>query len=148
MRGHAFAFSTTATECQRKISHLLRNQIQKEKLAAVEPLLKSRVCSPWAESAVHEEQNAKHYYVSGMVQGVGYRYFVERAAKYLKLAGYVRNLRDGRVETYAIGPAESLTALRQTLERGPKGASVTGVTVEDATIELNHADAFSIEYDA
>ncbi len=97
---------------------------------------------------MHEEHNAKRYYVSGMVQGVGYRYFVERAAKYLKLAGYVRNLRDGRVEAYAIGPAESLTALRQTLERGPKGASVAGVTEEDATIELKFANAFSIEYDA
>ncbi len=127
---------------------MLRNQIQKEKLAPAEALLKSRVCSSWAGSVVHEEQNAKRYYVSGMVQGVGYRYFVERAAKYLKLAGYVRNLRDGRVEAYAIGPAESLTALRQTLERGPKGASVTDVTEEDATIEMNYADAFSIEYDA
>ena len=57
-------------------------------------------------------------------------------------------VRDGRVEAYAIGPAESLTALRQTLERGPKGASVTGVTEEDATIEPNYAAAFSIEYDA
>ena len=148
MRGQALAFSATATECQQKISHLLRNQIQKEKLAAVAALLKSRVCSSRAESAVHEEQNAKRYYVSGMVQGVGYRYFVERAAKHLKLAGYVRNLRDGRVETYAIGPPESLSTLRQTLERGPKGASVTSVTEEDATIELKYADAFSIEYDA
>ena len=111
-------------------------------------LLESVVCSSWSQSVVHEEHNAKRYYVSGMVQGVGYRYFVERAAKYLKLAGYVRNLRDGRVEAYAIGPAESLTALRQTLERGPKGASVAGVTEEDATIELKFANAFSIEYDA
>jgi acylphosphatase len=148
MRGQSFAFGPTAAECQRKISHPLRNQIQKERLAAAEALLKSRVCCPWAESVVHEEQNAKRYYVSGMVQGVGYRYFVERAAKYLKLAGYVRNLRDGRVEAYAIGPAESLAALRQTLERGPKGASVMSVTEEDATIEQNHAIAFSIEYDA
>jgi acylphosphatase len=97
---------------------------------------------------VHEEQNAKRYYVSGMVQGVGYRYFVERAAKHLELAGYVRNLRDGRVEAYAIGPAAALTVLRQTLERGPKGSSVTGVTEEDATIEQQYADAFAIEYDA
>jgi len=147
MRGRALAFSATAEVCPRKISHLPRNGAQKDTFEAAGALLKSRVCSSRAESAVHEEQNAKRYYVSGMVQGVGYRYFVERAAKHLKLAGYVRNLRDGRVEAYAIGPAESLSTLRQTLERGPKGASVTGVTEEDATIELNHADAFSIEYD-
>jgi acylphosphatase len=148
MRGQVVAFSVTATECQRKISHLLRNRIQKERLAAAEALLKSRVCSSWAESAVHEERNAKRYYVSGMVQGVGYRYFVERAARHLQLAGYVRNLRDGRVEAYAIGPAESLTALRQTLERGPKGAFVTSVAEEDATTVLKYAEVFSIEYDA
>lgn len=111
-------------------------------------LLKSRVCSSWAEFVVHEEQNAKRYYVSGMVQGVGYRYFVERAAKHLRVAGYVRNLRDGRVEAYAIGPTASLAALRQTLERGPNGASVTGVAEEDAAIEPKFADRFSIEYDA
>jgi acylphosphatase len=147
MRGRDFAFSATAVKRQRKISHLLRNRPQKEKLAAVEPLLKSRVCSSQAESVVHEEQNAKRYYVSGMVQGVGYRYFVERAAKHLHLAGYVRNLRDGRVEAYAIGPVAALTALRQTLERGPKGSSVTGVTEEDATIDQQYANAFAIEYD-
>jgi acylphosphatase len=148
MRGRVFAFSATAKECQRKISHLHRNGIQKERLAALEALLKSRVCSSQAESAVHEEQNAKRYYVSGMVQGVGYRYFVERAAKHLKVHGYVRNLRDGRVEAYAIGPAASLAALRQTLERGPKGAYVTSVAEEDATIEPQYVDVFSIEYDA
>lgn len=97
---------------------------------------------------MHEEQNAKRYYVSGMVQGVGYRYFVERAAKHLKLTGYVRNLRDGRVEAYAIGSVPALTALRQSLERGPKGASVSGVTDEEAAIEQQYADAFTIEYDA
>jgi acylphosphatase len=148
MRCRTFAFSAAATECQRKISHPPRNGIQKEKAAAAVALLKSRVSGFQVESAVHEEHIAKRYYVSGMVQGVGYRYFAERAAKYLKVAGYVRNLRDGRVEAYAIGPAASLAALRQTLERGPKGASVTNVTEEDATIELKYADAFSIEYDA
>jgi acylphosphatase len=148
MRGRTLAFSATATKCQRKISHPLRNQIQKESLGAAAALLKSRVCSFQAESAVHEEQIAKRYYVSGMVQGVGYRYFAERAAKYLKVGGYVRNLSDGRVEAYAIGSAASLAALRQTLERGPRGASVTTVAEEDATIEPEYAHHFSIEYDA
>lgn len=97
---------------------------------------------------VHEETNAKRYYVSGTVQGVGYRYFAERAAKYLKVMGYVRNLSDGRVEVYAIATAESLSSLRQTLERGPSGASVAGVTEEEAAIEMEFADGFSIEFDA
>ena len=97
---------------------------------------------------MHEEQKAKRYYVSGVVQGVGYRYFAERAAKHLNVRGYARNLRDGRVEVYAIGSVESLAALRRDLERGPRGASVSGVTEEDAAIDANRADGFSIEYDA
>lgn len=97
---------------------------------------------------MHEKLIAKRFYVSGLVQGVGYRYFAERAAKRVKVAGYTRNLRDGRVEVYAIGPVESLAALRRDLERGPSGASVTNVAEEDATIDSKLANNFSIEYDA
>ena len=100
-----------------------------------------------ADFAVLETTSARRYFVSGIVQGVGYRYFVERVAKYLKLAGYVRNLRDGRVEAYAIGPSASLTSLRSSLERGPNGSSVSGVTEEPAEIEQRFAGDFSIEYD-
>jgi acylphosphatase len=97
---------------------------------------------------VHERKNAKRYYVSGSVQGVGYRYFAERAAVQFGIAGYVRNLRDGRVEVYAIGPPDSLASLRQRLERGPIGASVEKVIEEDAPIDPQFEHAFSVEYDA
>lgn len=97
---------------------------------------------------MHEEQIAKRYYISGIVQGVGYRYFAERAAKHLKVAGFTRNLGDGRVEVYAIGPEGSLAALRRDLARGPRGATVSRVTEEVAAIEAKFADEFSIEYDA
>ena len=97
---------------------------------------------------MHERKNAKRYYVSGAVQGVGYRYFAERAASQFGITGYVRNLRDGRVEVYAIGPADSLASLRQRLERGPVGASVKKVTEEDAPIDPQFEHGFSIEYDA
>ena len=97
---------------------------------------------------MQEETNARRFFVSGVVQGVGYRYFVERAAKYLKLTGYVRNLRDGRVETYAVGSTASLDSLRTSLERGPNGSSVTAVTEEPAEIETRFTGSFSIEYDA
>ena len=96
---------------------------------------------------MHAEHNAKRFFVSGTVQGVGYRYFVERAARHLKLAGYVRNLLDGRVEAYAIGDAESLATLRTRLERGPQGSSVSGVIEEAAEIDARFANAFSIDYD-
>jgi len=148
MRPRASAFGDRTSNCYRKIAQRLRNPDQKDRLATARALLKSRVCRAWAESAVQDNTNAKRFYVSGMVQGVGFRYFVERAARHLKLAGYVRNLRDGRVEAYAIGSAESLSSLRMSLERGPGGASVSGVLEEPAEVEIGFTESFSIEYDA
>ncbi|HEY6904909.1 MAG TPA: acylphosphatase [Candidatus Acidoferrales bacterium] len=97
---------------------------------------------------MHERKNAKRYYVSGAVQGVGYRYFAERVAAQLGISGYVRNLRDGRVEVYAIGLADSLASLRRCLERGPVGASVEKVTEEETPIDPRLERGFSIEHDA
>jgi acylphosphatase len=97
---------------------------------------------------VHDEKSSRRYYVSGIVQGVGYRYFAQRAAQWLRVTGYTRNLSDGRVEVYAMGPAESLAALRRELERGPGGASVSSVVEEDTPVDSRHAGSFSIEYDA
>jgi acylphosphatase len=96
---------------------------------------------------VRDEREAKRYYVSGIVQGVGYRYFVQRVASRLGLVGYAKNLRDGRVEVYAVGPAKSLAALRAELERGPGGAAVDGVSEEDAPLNPQFARGFSIEFD-
>lgn len=97
---------------------------------------------------MRDELSSRRYYVSGMVQGVGFRYFVHRAARQLKLTGYVRNLRDGRVEVYAIGTAASLTQLRPELERGPRAASVSGVAEEEAPVDSRFSETFSIEEDA
>lgn len=92
-------------------------------------------------------QAAKVFYVSGIVQGVGFRFFAQRAARRLGLAGYVRNLGDGRVEVYAIGSRDQLLAMRRELECGPRGASVAGVFDEDRAVEDQYAYAFLIEHD-
>jgi acylphosphatase len=97
--------------------------------------------------SVGEEQAARRFYVNGIVQGVGYRYFSQRAAHRLGLMGYAKNLRDGRVEVYAMGPAESLDAFRTNLERGPGTAFVSAVLEEQATADPRFAGEFSIEYD-
>jgi acylphosphatase len=97
-------------------------------------------------TVVREKASAKRYYVSGIVQGVGYRYFAQRAARRLEIAGYTKNLRDGRVEVYAIGSETSHAALRAELERGPLGASVSNVTEEVASLEVRFAQGFSVEY--
>ena len=72
------------------------------------------------------------YLVSGSVQGVGFRWFVARHARSLGLAGYARNLPDGRVEVVVNGPDEVLPALEELLRAGPANAQVA--TVERSTM--------------
>jgi acylphosphatase len=93
------------------------------------------------------ETQAKRFFVSGSVQGVGFRFFAERTALSLGVSGYVRNLYDGRVEVYAIGNAEQIDALKNALQRGPRMATVDGVDEHDADILREYASAFSIERD-
>lgn len=68
-----------------------------------------------------------HVYVEGYVQGVGFRYFVLRAAQALNLTGWVRNLYDGRVEVIAEGELENLNRLLATLRKGPPSSDVRQV---------------------
>jgi acylphosphatase len=91
---------------------------------------------------------ARRYFVSGIVQGVGFRYFTQDEAERLGLGGFVRNLRDGRVEVYAIGPAEKLSRLRSLLERGPRGAMVQNVAEQGAEVEADFAREFNITYES
>ncbi len=86
-----------------------------------------------------------HFLVKGRVQGVGFRWFVHREASELDLHGWVRNTEDGDVEVVAAG-TESLTELRASLQKGPRGSRVDKVIehplVEDEAAGLN---AFKIE---
>jgi acylphosphatase len=96
---------------------------------------------------VSDAAQARRYFISGMVQGVGYRFFAQHAAEKLQVCGFVRNLRDGRVEVYAIGASEHLAELRSMLERGPRFASVTDVREETAQVDSRFANDFIITYD-
>jgi acylphosphatase len=78
---------------------------------------------------------ARRYVISGCVQGVGYRYFAVRAAREMGLAGWVRNLDDGCVECYAIGPARRLEDFEGRLRLGPAHAEVRSVYVEEAALD-------------
>jgi acylphosphatase len=93
-----------------------------------------------------QARESRRFFVSGMVQGVGYRYFAMRAAQRLGVGGYAKNLPDGRVEAYAVGSASKLDEFRSQLERGPQGASVAGVAEEAAPLLQDFAKGFSIEY--
>lgn len=72
------------------------------------------------------------FFVSGRVQGVGYRYGAQQAARRLGVTGWVRNLSDGRVEVYACADAQALGALETWLRQGPAGAEVAAVTRANA----------------
>lgn len=97
---------------------------------------------------VDDEKQTKRYFVSGNVQGVGYRFFVQRVAAKLGLGGYARNLLDGRVEVLAIGSPVQLNALKTELERGPRFASVSAVREEEAQPSPLFETRFVIEPDA
>ena len=72
---------------------------------------------------------AKRFLVSGRVQGVGFRYFVQDHASVEGVHGYVRNLPDGRLEAVIEGDEESVVRIERALRRGPSGARVDGVVV-------------------
>ena len=89
---------------------------------------------------------ARRYVVTGRVQGVGYRNFVEHTAEKVRVDGYVRNRRDGSVEVFAMGAPEELLKLRKALERGPMMAEVTHVAEEPSQVETKYAGNFTVEF--
>ncbi len=80
-------------------------------------------------------RSARRWYISGQVQGVGYRYFAQKSAAALGLAGYARNLADGRVEVYASGAPEALSEFAARLRTGPRYSDVRGVEEQEAALE-------------
>lgn len=77
------------------------------------------------------EQTAVRCFVSGRVQGVGFRAATARRARELSLAGVARNLADGRVEVTACGEASAIASLVSWLWQGPPLAHVRAVEIED-----------------
>ena len=87
---------------------------------------------------------AKRFLVRGRVQGVGFRWFVEREAHMLGIAGWVRNNHDGSVEVLAQGTRDQLSGLHGRLREGPRAARVDGVEVSDAS-PVDGMSSFRIE---
>lgn len=75
---------------------------------------------------------ARRVVVRGRVQGVGYRFTMVGVAAHAGVHGWVRNRRDGTVEAFVQGDGTAVLAVVAWCERGPDGAAVTGVDVEDA----------------
>lgn len=90
----------------------------------------------------NESVSAKRYFVRGRVQGVGFRWFVEKCANNIGVRGWTRNLDDGRVEVYAVGTRAELDQLSSFLHKGPAASEVRGV--EEAEAELEKVSGFYI----
>lgn len=78
--------------------------------------------------------NAVHVRITGIVQGVGYRYWTEQAARARGLSGWVRNRRDGSVEAVIAGPDEAIDEMLKAFRVGPPASEVEDVIVELAEI--------------
>jgi acylphosphatase len=83
-------------------------------------------------STEKSQPQARRFLVRGRVQGVGFRWFVEREAHILQIAGWVRNNHDGSVEVLAMGTLEQLAGLRSRLQEGPRAARVDEVEESEA----------------
>ncbi len=76
-------------------------------------------------------------FVSGRVQGVGFRYFVRRQAEAEHLGGYVRNLPDGRVEFLLQGDGDALERVIERIRRGPSFARVSELVIDEIDVSEN-----------
>jgi len=79
-----------------------------------------------------EDMQARRFVVRGRVQGVGFRWFVEREAHILGIAGWVRNNTNGSVEIMAQGTRDQISGLRSRLREGPRAARVDAVEESEA----------------
>ncbi len=86
----------------------------------------------------------RHYIISGLVQGVFYRASAQEQARLLGLKGWVKNLRDGRVEAVACGDEQQLARYESWLRQGPPMAQVKNLDIHDLAHET--FDDFSVHY--
>ena len=83
--------------------------------------------------------------VIGRVQGVGFRFFVERMAVLLGLTGWVCNLADGNVKVLAVGTPDKIADFLLTLQEGPNMARVDDVKYSIESVNYNEDDSFEIK---
>lgn len=87
-----------------------------------------------------------HAFLSGRVQGVGFRNFTQRAARQLNIGGWVKNLADGRVELIAEGDQKAIEAFKKQIRRGPRPAKVENLEIKAEQPMGLSPDQFDILY--
>ncbi|MDH3287779.1 MAG: acylphosphatase [Betaproteobacteria bacterium] len=87
----------------------------------------------------------KRLQIEGRVQGVGFRYFMQRRARTLGITGWVRNRTDGSVEAVVQGSPDDVAAIIALARRGPRSARVTQIRVSDAEGQFDNFDTLPTE---
>ncbi|PXV69351.1 acylphosphatase [Halanaerobium congolense] len=90
------------------------------------------------------ENVQKHIFISGRVQGVGFRAFIRREAAVLNIKGWAKNLADGRVETIIQGDKNKVSQMIAKLREGPSYAKVENLKINDE--ELTDFSDFKIKF--
>ena len=88
---------------------------------------------------------AVHILISGRVQGVGFRWFAEKRASELEVAGYVRNLPGGAVEVLAQADEQTLESFCQELREGPRFAKVEELSMKTVPVDVD-LQGFGVRY--
>ena len=86
-----------------------------------------------------------HLFISGYVQGVGFRWYVQRLAERINVYGFVRNLRDGRVEVVAQGNNESVEQFTQELKEGSFKDNLEEIKKSEEKYQEEYSD-FTIKF--
>src|SRR5919108_5956237 len=109
-----------------------RSASQCEFVSSVKPPTSSSPTATMLDVGMAQHLNMErlHAVVRGDVQGVGFRYFVQRRAQQLGLTGWVRNNEDGSVELVAEGGRDQLEELKRALQEGPRMARVSRVETQ------------------
>lgn len=87
-----------------------------------------------ASSRASIQTVARHVFISGKVQGVGYRYSLLEKARELNILGWCRNLPDGRVEAWLQGSIDSMASVLEWIHQGPPSAVVEHVQIENQAV--------------
>lgn len=106
------------------------NQLERD-ASASEPTATQPTTGPAQTQPAGVAVRRVHVWITGRVQGVGFRDFTAATADRLKVTGWVRNLPDGRVEMIAEGPREQIGKLLEAVHRGPSMAQVRNVQIKD-----------------
>ncbi|PIS00991.1 MAG: acyl-phosphate glycerol 3-phosphate acyltransferase [Chlamydiae bacterium CG10_big_fil_rev_8_21_14_0_10_35_9] len=86
-----------------------------------------------------------HVQFKGIVQNVGFRAHIQKAANKRNITGYVKNLKDGSVELVAQGEEEELQSLFEEIKNNPGSAKIDSVK-SSVTAPLKSYNAFSVQY--